>query len=237
MKKFLPMILIAVCILFLFTGCAKKQDGWYDEDSFRYTISISNYTYVSNTSTVYAYLIFGNDGRETMTDYWITVAFYDSGNEYITTKEVHSAKYIDKGEEKEVMFYFYFTGEAKYCELIDVACDYEDFSTPIPFIVWIMAALFAWLLLGIIFNAKTRYYKHGNHTIKVYAGWSDHHLEIDGQVVDREKNMFAFSIRLTGTVDSHSVKVKIGQGFLGNTITVFIDDEEAKPIPKKSHIF
>ena len=56
MKKFLPMILIAVCILFLFTGCAKKQDGWYDEDSFRYTISISNYTYVSNTSTVYAYL-------------------------------------------------------------------------------------------------------------------------------------------------------------------------------------
>jgi hypothetical protein len=94
----------------------------------------------------------------------------------------------------------------------------------------IAALLCIWLVAVCCCNAKTRYYKHGNHAIKVYAGWVDHYIEIDGQIVDRLKSMFFFNAEMKGEVDGKIIRVKLGQGLMGNTIVTFIDGKEAQAV-------
>jgi hypothetical protein len=218
------MILIIVCVAVLFSGCAKNEDGWYDDESFDY--DITNFTY-SNTSSVTISMTFGNDGRYAITDFWVTVSFYNSADNLIATKEANGYGFIDKGEQDTISFYSSgIDGIVAYCELVDTAVAYTDLT--ISYRLFILPSLIIlWLIIVCLTNAKTRYYKYKEHTIKVYAGWYDHYLEIDGKIVDRERTGYAFSVKLNGSIDNVPIRVKIGRGFLGNIITTFIDDEEA----------
>ena len=90
--------------------------------------------------------------------------------------------------------------------------------------------LVTWLVLVLVFNAKTRIYGYNGHHIKVYAGFFTHYIEIDNQVVDKVKTACFFTINLKGSIGDVHVKVRIGQGLLGNTITTFINGVEARRV-------
>jgi hypothetical protein len=98
------------------------------------------------------------------------------------------------------------------------------------------AILVIWSFILICCNAKTKWYIYQGHKIKVYAGWVNHYIMIDGEIVDSEKNGFAFSIRLNANIDNALVTVKIGQGLLGNIITTFIDGKLAEEVYSKSEM-
>ncbi|MCL2796643.1 MAG: hypothetical protein FWD58_01115 [Firmicutes bacterium] len=76
-----------------------------------------------------------------------------------------------------------------------------------------------WLFLLLCFNSKTRHYQHDGHEIEVKAGWVQHYIKIDGIIADELKAAFTLrQINLQAQRENLIVEVKIGNGFLGNTI-------------------
>jgi hypothetical protein len=81
-----------------------------------------------------------------------------------------------------------------------------------------------WLFLVIIYNTKRRYYEMNGYRIEVYAGWINHYIKINGKIVDEIKTGSRHHlITLEAHCENLDVVVRIGQGFLGNTISTIIN--------------
>ena len=80
--------------------------------------------------------------------------------------------------------------------------------------------------MGIV--TKRRVYEHNGHEIVVYAGWIDHYLQINGQIVDRVKTAVGISLELKGEINGVSVRSNIGMGLFGNHVVTFINGVEAE---------
>ena len=72
-------------------------------------------------------------------------------------------------------------------------------------------------------NAKTRYYKSGDYEIEVHAGHKHHYIKINGEIADEITSCFYFHITLQAQREGLDIQVRIGQGFLGNTISTRIN--------------
>jgi len=95
-------------------------------------------------------------------------------------------------------------------------------SAGIGFFVTILIMMLGFFIMY-FFTINDRTYLYDGHTIRVRAGWYDHYLQIDGQIVDRIKTPIAFSLELTGDIDGKSVRAKIG---MSNGIIVFVGGTE-----------
>jgi hypothetical protein len=204
-------------------GCAAKQDGYYDEESFHATRTYYEYL---NESSITAYLDVGNDGKERITYVTLRVKFFDAANLLLATKEYKAPAFIDKGGLDRVSAYFFnIDGKADYYELAEVYYTYEDYSLS-PWIwtqIVLLGLFLVWLVAASICNKKVRHYKHDEHKIEVYAGWTNHYIKIDGTMADRIKTAFSFGVKLEAQKDDIHVQVHIGNGFLGNTISTKIN--------------
>jgi hypothetical protein len=66
--------------------------------------------------------------------------------------------------------------------------------------------------------------------VYVYAGWVDHYLKVDGDIVDRKKKAIGLSLTLSGSIDGVPITVKIKTGLIENKVMTIIDGVEIKSV-------
>jgi len=97
------------------------------------------------------------------------------------------------------------------------------------FLIVLLGLLIVWLIVLFILNAKTRHYFLDEHHIEVRAGWRRHYIKVDGEIVDELINSFYLTLNMKAELENLNIEVRIGQSFLGNTISTKVNGKIIRP--------
>jgi len=91
----------------------------------------------------------------------------------------------------------------------------------IPIVV--LALLFYWVGLMLLYCRKRYFYYVDDYAIEVFTGYVRHYVIVNGDKVDEIKTLTFLNLVLTALREKLNVQVRIGHGFLGNTISTKIN--------------
>ena len=222
-RKIITIIYSTLVVAVLFAMLVSPQEkSSYNDDTA--VLNVEYFNYIENTICDLDIDI-TNDDLKMLRYVYVTVSFYDENDYLITTKTARGIAYIDgwlRGSGNETVNVYFGT---VYDLVESYSIDKVEYEYDGGFIwIYVVGALVQWwLVAALLLNHKTYYYEQDKHRIKVIAGFFTHRLEIDGITVDEYKAFFYWKIELKSQKENMNVEVKIGQGFLGNTVSTKVN--------------
>lgn len=200
-------IIIPIVALFY---TASKEVNVVDDNGY-----INNYYESLNRTECEIEVVFNTN----VNSGYITVAFYDSNGELLSTKENYFY-----GNRNTLSSTFFIDGKVDSYEILgyDISASSGLLLIIITFFIFADIFIFAFFIASLFLSYKI--YDYNGAEIIVYAGWYHHYIKVSQVMLDEHNTIISFSPIILSTTLGNGTKIQATIS-LTNRISLKINDQ------------